>query len=232
MPRWAALEDGAARRLVDAARLHADEAVLHQIEPADAVGAAELVEAGRAARPATASRRRSRPRRRARTRSRHSCGLSGAFSGATVRLIDEFLGLVPRGLPAPCPRPEMCSRLASTENGASPRLSLAIGIWCFSAIFDQLGARGQVPFAPRRDHLDVGLERVIAELEAHLVVALAGGAVGDRVGAGLGARSRSGAWRSAAARSRCRADRGPRRARWRGTSGRRSRARIPRADPR
>jgi hypothetical protein len=23
--------------------------------------------------------------------------------------------------------------LASTENGASPRLSLAIGIWCFSA---------------------------------------------------------------------------------------------------
>jgi hypothetical protein len=50
---------------------------------------------------------------------------------------------------------------------------------------EQLGARGELPFAPRRDHLDVGLERIIGELEADLVVALAGGAVGDGVGAGL-----------------------------------------------
>ena len=34
-----------------------------------------------------------------------------------------------------------------------------------------------------------GLERVIGELEAHLVVALAGGAVADGVGAGLAAIS-------------------------------------------
>ncbi len=33
-------------RLVDSPRLHADKAVLDQIEPADAVGAGELVEAG------------------------------------------------------------------------------------------------------------------------------------------------------------------------------------------
>ena len=39
-------QDGAAGRLVHAARLHADEAVLHQIEAADAVGAAELVQLG------------------------------------------------------------------------------------------------------------------------------------------------------------------------------------------
>ena len=32
-------QDGAARGLVDAAALHADEAVLDQVEPADAVGA-------------------------------------------------------------------------------------------------------------------------------------------------------------------------------------------------
>ena len=51
--------------------------------------------------------------------------------------------------------------------------------------FDQPGARGEVPFAPRRDHLHVGLEGVIGELEADLVVALAGGAMGDRVGADL-----------------------------------------------
>ena len=50
---------------------------------------------------------------------------------------------------------------------------------------DQLLAAGELPFAPRRDHADVGLERIIAELEADLVVALAGGAVADRVGADL-----------------------------------------------
>ena len=49
--------------------------------------------------------------------------------------------------------------------------------------FDQARAAGEIPFAPRRDHLDVGRERVIAEFEADLIVALAGRAVADRVGA-------------------------------------------------
>ena len=47
---------------------------------------------------------------------------------------------------------------------------------------DQRGAAGQIPFAPWRDHLDIGGERVIAEFEADLVVALAGRAVADRIG--------------------------------------------------
>ncbi len=54
---------------------------------------------------------------------------------------------------------------------------------------EQLGARGQLHSAPRRDHLDVGLQRVIGEFEPDLVVALAGGAVADRVGAVFSARS-------------------------------------------
>ncbi len=49
---------------------------------------------------------------------------------------------------------------------------------------DQIAARLELPFPPGRDHLDVGVERIISELEAHLVVALAGGAMGDGVGAG------------------------------------------------
>ena len=49
----------------------------------------------------------------------------------------------------------------------------------------QPGAAGQLPFAPRGDDLDVGLQRVIAELEAHLVVALAGRAMRHRIGADL-----------------------------------------------
>ena len=50
---------------------------------------------------------------------------------------------------------------------------------------DQLAAAGEIPFAPRGDDLDVRRERVIAELEADLVVAFAGGAVADRVGIDL-----------------------------------------------
>src|SRR5262249_15953478 len=38
------IEDGAARSLVQAGRLDADEAVLDQIKPADAVGAAKVIE--------------------------------------------------------------------------------------------------------------------------------------------------------------------------------------------
>ena len=52
-------------------------------------------------------------------------------------------------------------------------------------VVDQRGARGEAPFAPGRDDLDVGLERIGRELEPHLVVALAGRAVGDGVGADL-----------------------------------------------
>ncbi len=49
---------------------------------------------------------------------------------------------------------------------------------------DQVAARVEVPFPPRRDHLDVGVERIIGELEAHLVVALARGAMRHGIGAG------------------------------------------------
>jgi hypothetical protein len=49
----------------------------------------------------------------------------------------------------------------------------------------QSGARLEVPLAPRRDDRELGRERAERELEAHLVVALAGGAVRDRVAAGL-----------------------------------------------
>jgi len=58
-----------------------------------------------------------------------------------------------------------------------PRFIYAVGL----GIGEQLLAREQVPLPPGGDDLDVGLERIGAQLEAHLVVALAGGAVGDGV---------------------------------------------------
>ena len=52
-------------------------------------------------------------------------------------------------------------------------------------VLDQARARAQVPFPPGRDHPDPGIERIGRQLEADLIVALAGGAMGDRVGADL-----------------------------------------------
>ncbi len=53
------------------------------------------------------------------------------------------------------------------------------------AISHQLLARGQVPFTPRGDDLYARHQRVGAQLETHLIVALAGGTMRDGVGASL-----------------------------------------------
>ena len=47
----------------------------------------------------------------------------------------------------------------------------------------QPGAAGQIPLSPWRNHRYVRLQCIVAEFEAHLVVALAGGPVRHRVGA-------------------------------------------------
>ncbi len=48
---------------------------------------------------------------------------------------------------------------------------------------DEIFATLEFPFAPWRDHLQVGRERRVGQLEADLVVPLAGAAVRERVGA-------------------------------------------------
>ena len=78
----------------------------------------------------------------------------------------------------------MCSRFASTEKRRLAALVLGDRDLVIRGEGEQLGARVELPFAPRRDHPDVGIEGVVGELEADLVVALAGGAVGDGIGAG------------------------------------------------
>lgn len=59
-------------------------------------------------------------------------GVRGFFHQGHA-LIDEFGGFFGWILQHFAPSDEVCSRLASTLNGASPRLSLAIGIWFASA---------------------------------------------------------------------------------------------------
>ena len=48
---------------------------------------------------------------------------------------------------------------------------------------DRVLAAPDVPLAPRRDDRQIGRERGVGQLEAHLIVALAGAAVRERVGA-------------------------------------------------
>ncbi len=119
-------------------------------------------------------------------------------------------------------------RFRSIEYGFSA--VTGTGMPCLFGELDHLRARGELPLgiAPRRDHPDAGLERVVRELEPHLVVALAGRAVRDGVGAGR-ARDLDLALGDERPRDR-RAeeiDALVERVR-RGASGRRSRARTPR----
>ena len=51
--------------------------------------------------------------------------------------------------------------------------------------FEQFGAAAQIPFAPGGDDLDLGVQRVGGQFETHLVIALAGGAMGHGIGAGF-----------------------------------------------
>ena len=55
----------------------------------------------------------------------------------------------------------------------------------FGAVLHEFVAGIEGPFAPGGDDLDAGVEGVGAELEADLVVAFAGGTVGDGLGTGF-----------------------------------------------
>jgi hypothetical protein len=50
--------------------------------------------------------------------------------------------------------------------------------------FDQPGTAGQIPFPPGGDYFHFGIKSIIAKFEADLIVAFAGCAMGDSVGAG------------------------------------------------
>ena len=71
-----------------------------------------------------------------------------------------------------------------------------VGRWAFAlgtvhgnavlvGVAHELFTREQIPFTPRRNDLHIGHQGISAQLEAHLVVALAGGAVADGVGLGF-----------------------------------------------
>ena len=171
-----AQHDGAAGSLVAPARLHADVAVLDDVEPADAVIAAQLVELFE-----------------------HFVGLQRlAVDGDDVTLIEGELdvgGCVWCGFGRHTPAPHVFLGLGPGvfEHAAFVgdvqqvgihrvgRLFLALGkvdrnVVLF-AVSHELLAGVEVPLTPGRDHFDAWLERIGAQLEAYLVIALAGSAV-------------------------------------------------------
>src|SRR5712691_1806452 len=173
------IEYRAARRLVHAARLHTDEAILDDVGAADAVLAGDFVElfeelygpewngvyADRIA-FFEAYRDDDRLVRRLEGILGHDEDVLGRF----LRRIFEDAALV-RAVPQVTVGGVRLLRRRLHRH--------ALGVHVGDEVFAAL----EFPFAPRRDDLQLGGERGVGQLEADLVVALAGAAVGDRVGA-------------------------------------------------
>src|SRR5262249_57669514 len=64
-------------------------------------------------------------------------------------------------------------------------LIVGVGYLFWSGEGEEPPPRLKSPSPPRRDNRDIGFECVIGKLEAHLIVALAGRAMGNRIGPDL-----------------------------------------------
>ena len=176
-------QDRAARRLVHAARLHADKAVLDEVDAADAVGLAERVQFGE-------------QRGRRKFLAVDADGIASLEADANVgrpvrrihrgdrALIDDrrrFQGRVLQHL-------ALGRRVQEVGIDRERRLALLVlgdRDLVLARKRDQLLTALEVPLAPRGNDPDRRLERVVGQLEADLVVALAGGAMRHRIGADL-----------------------------------------------
>ena len=174
------IEDGAARGLVDAPALHADQPVFDHVDDADAVFAAQLIELiddvdrlhllavdrdGHALFKAQ----------------RHIGGLVGGLLGRNAHLEDLIVVRLVRGvlevetLVRQVPEVLVLGVVGLPVDLERDIVLLRVG--------DLLFPRVELPEPPRGDDRHVGGERLDRQLEPHLVVALAGAAVDDCVGA-------------------------------------------------
>ena len=197
------------RALVGLAALDADPAVLDHVDAAPAVrrrrSSFELVDQLDAAASASPSSATGTPCSKPMTTSRGSVAVgfghrphAGRRHGPRVLHLAALDGAAPEVL---VDRVQLLLRrrdrdvVVGRRRGSSPR--------------------GSSPTSRTgREHLEVGRERPGRHLEAHLVVALAGAAVGDRVGAVLAGRGDEVLRRSPAATAPTPAGTCPRTARW------------------
>ncbi len=176
-------QDRAAGGLVDAARLHADEAVLHQVQAADAVVVAELVQLGQ-----QGGGRQLLAVDGHRVAALEVEGEDGGLIRRVFRgdgaLVHELGGFHARIFQHFALGGGVQEVGVDRERGLAA-LVLGDRDLVLLGEVEQGFAAAVLPLAPGGDHADVGLQRIVAELEADLVVALAGGAMADGVGADL-----------------------------------------------
>ena len=172
------VQDGRRGRLVDLAALDADEAVLDVVDAADAMRAAERVQAldeldGREAlaveRDRDAALEGDRDLDRGRRVGRRDGPLVGVGRRRDPRVLED------PGLARAAPQVDV-DRVRAGLGDRDLDAALV-------GVVDLLVAGQAHPDAHRRDDLEPRIERVRRDIEADLVVALAGAAVGDRVGA-------------------------------------------------
>ena len=174
-------QNRATRRFIDAARLHADKAVLDQIEPADAVIVAVLIELGEEL-----------GRFHAAAVDRDSITLFES-DGDVDRLVrrvhrrDGTLVDVGRRLDRRVLQHFALRRRVQQVRIDRERRLVALVLGDRDLVllgeFQELFAALERPLTPRRDDLDRRLQRVVAEFEADLIVALACRTVANRIGA-------------------------------------------------
>ena len=173
------VQDGPARCLVHAARLHPHVAILDEIDAAHAVLPAEPIETlehGHRLQAVTVDRNRI-------SSLEVDQHLDGNVGGR-LRRVGELEHLVGRRRPRVLEDPSLVGDVEQVAvGGVRPFRRHRHGNVVAPGELDERGARVQLPLPPRRDHAKLRRQRGVRQLEAHLIVALAGGAMGDRVGA-------------------------------------------------
>ena len=175
--------DRAAGRFIDAARLHADIAPFDEVQPPDAMFAAKLIQRGQ---HPGGGKRLSVQRDRialliADLDIFRRIGRVFRVDGALIDIIRRHLRRVFQHLAfgGGVKEVRVDREWRLTALILRHRHLMRLGI------LDQPCAGGQIPFPPRRDHLDFRVQRIGGQLEPHLIVALARRAMGDGVGAGF-----------------------------------------------
>src|SRR6266404_151920 len=175
------MKDRHAWRLIHASRFHSNEPVLDNIYPPYSVLSSDLIQA---------IQKRSRRKRLAIYRGRHSrfkfdLDISRLI-GRVFRRASENKNLLWRLRPRVFENPTLVTYVHQV---AIHRVRL---FFCRSdrnlvllGISDQIRARLERPFAPGSDHSNVGIERVVSQLEPNLIVSLPGRSLRNRARAFL-----------------------------------------------
>ena len=178
------VEDGSSRRLIHAPVLHADEAVFDQVDAPHTVPASDLVEHGQ-----QGGRIELLPIHfdRVTVLVSHLDGLG--LVGCVLRIggHDEH--------PRRWRHPRILEHAALKTHVQQIGIGRVGLLWrcrhidaVGTGVGLEVGPTLHVPFTPGGNHFDVGVEGHGVQLEADLIVSLAGGTVTDGIGAGLGGR--------------------------------------------